>query len=35
MRTTKLTMMILAIAVVLYILIPGLSWAEWNYPVRN
>jgi hypothetical protein len=28
MKTTKLAMLILAIALVLYILIPGLSWAK-------
>jgi len=28
MKTTKIAMLILAIAVALYILIPSLSWAE-------
>jgi len=28
MKTTKIAMLILAIAVALYILIPNLSWAE-------
>ena len=28
MKPTKLTLLILAIALALYILIPGLSWAE-------
>lgn len=35
MKTIKLAMMILVIALALYIVIPSLSWAEWNYPVQN